>query len=114
MAGNQIAPRGAELLDHRMNRRGNGENRRLRILRQLQLLLGTLETELRDRESDGPVVVVEHAASGRIFFGDIASHSGVLTALPRKNEGGVVLHSGANSSRLGIMSTCSSPPLSFR
>jgi len=98
MTGNEVAPRRAEILENLVNRGGDRQDRRLRVLRQLQLIFRTFETEFGNRDTECLIDFVEDAACRRIFFRDVAPHAGVLASLPRKNEGGVVLHRGANSS----------------
>ena len=98
VAGHEIAPRGAVLLEHRVQRGRDGEDRRLRVLGELELIVRTFEAELRDREAEGGVDVVEDAARGRILLGDVPAHAGVLTPLAGEDEGGVVFHGGADDS----------------
>ena len=92
MAGHDVAPGSATFFEHGMNRRRDGENGRLRILGELQLLVGTFEAELGNRESERGVDVVEDAARGGKGRGDVLAHPRVLAALPGKNERGLVLH----------------------
>ena len=99
VAGDEVASGGAALFEHRVNRSRHRENCRLRVLRQLQLILGTIEAEVRDRVAERGVDVIEHAPRRRKRLGDIAPHAGVLAPLPGKNECSVVLHFGANDSR---------------
>ena len=92
VAGHDVAPGRAAFFEHGVNRGRHGENRRLRVLGELELIVGTFEAELRDREAERGVDVVEDAARGRERLGDVLPHSGVLAPLPGKNERGVVLH----------------------
>src|SRR5581483_7046384 len=61
MTGDEIAARDSELFQHRVDRGGDGEDRRLRVLRELQLFIGTFEAELRNREAEGFVDLLENA-----------------------------------------------------
>ena len=56
---------GAALFEHGVDRGRDREDRRLRVLGELELIVGTFEAELRDRKSERGVDVVEDAARGR-------------------------------------------------
>ena len=96
VAGHEIAPRGAVLLEHGVKRGRDREDGRLRVLGELELILGTLEAERGDGEAEGGVDVVEDPARRRILLGDIPAHPGVLTPLAREDEGGVMFHGGGD------------------
>jgi hypothetical protein len=94
VAGDEVAAGGALFFENRVNRTRHGENRRLRILRQLQLFIRAFEAEPRDRIAESVVDLLEHTTRSGKALRDVLPHSGVLAALSRENEGGVVLHGG--------------------
>jgi hypothetical protein len=67
--------------------RGNAdrENRRLRVLRQHQLVFGTLENDLCETGERG-FRLVEHRAGFRVRIGQRAAHAHLLGALTWKYE----------------------------
>ncbi len=65
------------------------EDRRLRVLRLLELLLRALPTQLGEGESQHLVRLSEDLTSGGIHLGELEAHSDVLAALPRKQRGEV-------------------------
>jgi hypothetical protein len=46
MSGYDVAPRGSALFEHGMNGGGDGQDGRLRVFRQFELIVRTFETEL--------------------------------------------------------------------
>ena len=94
------------LLQHRVEGRRDGQDGRLRVFRQLQLILGTFEAELRDLEPEGLVDFVKDTARVRVSLEEIASHAGVLASLSGEDEGGAVLHCGADDIETYVASSC--------
>ena len=92
VSGHQIAAGGSFFLENGVQRRRNGEDGRLRVLGQLELIVRPLEAECRERKAERGVDVIEDPPRRRISRGDVLPHPGVLASLPGEDECGVVLH----------------------
>ena len=66
---------------------GDGEDRRLGVLGELELVFGALEDELREGKSEGFIGFVEGGASDGKVVVEVASHSYGLGALTGEEEG---------------------------
>ncbi len=98
VAGHEIAADCAEVFQHGVNGGGDGQDGGLRVLGQLELVLGTFEAELGDREAERIIDLPEDAPRDRVGLEDVLPHAGVLAPLAGKDECGVVFHCGANDS----------------
>ena len=66
---------------------GDGEDRGLRVLGELELVFGAFEDELGEREAEGFVGLVEDGAGGGEVVVEVAAHADGLRALAGKEEG---------------------------
>jgi hypothetical protein len=57
------------LREHAIRRHGGGQNRGLRVRRQLQRLLTAVEAQIGDRESQGFIRLVKHTPGHRMVTG---------------------------------------------
>jgi hypothetical protein len=73
---------------HPEDRHRGGQDGRLAVLGQGQVVLGPLEAQLRDREAQGGVGLVVGATGDVELVGQIAAHTDPLRALAREQEGG--------------------------
>jgi hypothetical protein len=69
----------------------NGEDCGLRVFRELELVFGTLEDELREGKSQSFVSFVEDGAIGGKVVVEISAHTDSLGALTGEEEGYLVL-----------------------
>jgi hypothetical protein len=58
----------------------------LRVRRKLQILIGAVEAEIAQPESQRPIGLIESGARGCRAFRQIATHAGALRTLARKYE----------------------------
>ena len=66
---------------------GEGEDRGLRVLGELELVFGAFEDELREGEAEGFVGLVEDGSSGGEVVVEVAAHAHGLRALTGKEKG---------------------------
>ena len=76
--------RDAALLKRAICRNRDGQNRGLRVFRLLQRFFGAFAAELEERKAERSIRLVEDGARFRIFFGEVASHAGILRRLSGK------------------------------
>ncbi len=74
------------LLQDAQGRHAHGQNGRLGIGRQLQVLLGTVEAQSREIESESVVRLLEHLGGDLEIVSQLLPHSGVLRSLAGKNK----------------------------
>jgi len=76
----------ALLAQHAEHRDRGGQDRRLRVPGERQLVLGALEAELRDREAERGVGLLVRALGGLVGVREVAPHADALRALAGKQE----------------------------
>src|SRR5215469_1923986 len=80
-------------LEYAPGRDRGGQDRRLRDLRQLELVLGSFEAQLRKLVAECGVGFVERLLRDGIHRSQVAAHADPLRTLPREHErdGGFVM-----------------------
>ncbi len=76
--------------EHRPDGGAVGEERRLGVHRERELLGGAFPAEAREREAQGVVRLLEDGARGRERIRQILPHPDRLGALPRKEQGDAI------------------------
>ena len=66
---------------------GDGEDRGLGVLGELELVFGAFKDELREREAERLVGLLKGGASGGEVVGEVAAHADGLRTLPGKEKG---------------------------
>ena len=74
------------LFQHAQSRDRSGKNRRLRDLGQTQLVLGSLEADLRELVARGLVGFLKSLAGDGIFFREVFAHADGLRTLAGKKQ----------------------------
>src|SRR5438132_816377 len=85
MAGDIVRAH-ALLLQHVISGHRNSENGGLRILRELQCLIGSGEAKLGNRESQRPISFLKDSAGHRKRIREFPAHAGILGSLTRKKK----------------------------
>ena len=65
---------------------GRGQDRRLRVFRQLEFFLGSFETQPRKRKTQHPIGFFKDCARCWVFLEKFPSHARVLRSLSREDD----------------------------